>query len=531
VIPAGRIVLAAAVGLTLAASACSSGGGSFQSTLGSPPATSGGAAVPTLPPGGSPATPTTPPLNFDDCTSVIKPQIASQPGGDRDLRFGCARLSVPLDYTRPDGETIDLFLLRVRYGEREQPLGSLVVNPGGPGGSGLDAAVGLSLQLPLEVLRRFDIVGFDPRGVGLSHAIECIPDSLKDRGIALDPDARTSAQYTQQVAVARETAQACQSKYGPRLAHYNTEETARDMDLVRQAVGDPKLTYLGYSYGTRLGSVYASIFPDRVRAMVLDGAVNPLTGDVASAEAQAAGFENAYSEFTADCRRLGSGCPVGPDARAFLTRLLAKARGAPIPTGKAGDHRKATAGNVLLAATSALYDQAQWPELRQALARADKGDAAGVFTLDDQYSQRDAHGHYSNILDANLAINCADSTTKLTDAVVRSALASWRAKYPLFGSSLALGLLGCEQWQAPRHPLPPVRAAGAPPILVIGTVHDPATPYASAQVLARQLVSGTLLTWNGEGHTAYPKTACVRQAVDSYLVTVKPPHAASCPRS
>ncbi len=506
----GRTVPLAVVAVALAVSACSSAApGTFSESRGS--GVPSGPAGPVEPtgsgrapaPSGSPATPSTSPIFFDDCTSIIRPQIADQRGGDRDLRFGCGRLRVPLDYTNSAGTSIDLFLLRVRYGKREQPLGSLVVNPGGPGGSGLDAAVGLGLTLPLEVLRRFDIVGFDPRGVGLSDAIECIPDAVKDRGIALDPDARTPAQYAAQVAMAREMATGCARKYGPALAHYNTEETARDMDLVRQAVGDPKLSYLGYSYGTRLGSVYASIFPDRVRAMVLDGAVNPLADDVASAEGQAAGFENAYSQFAADCRRRGQRCLIGPDARGFLAGLLAKARRAPVHSSRPGERRLATAGHVLLAATSALYDQKEWSDLEAALARADNGDAAGVFALADRYAQRDPHGDYSNILDANVAINCADS-----------------------------GLLGCQQWRAPRHPLPPVRAAGAPPILVIGTAHDPATPYASARVLARQLATGTLLTWNGEGHTAYPKTGCVTRAVDTYLVSVRVPrNGTACPAS
>jgi pimeloyl-ACP methyl ester carboxylesterase len=537
VIRTGRTVLLAAVAAALAVS-CSSGGGTGtfaeqRGTAGpSGPAGSTGPTASSQPPAksGSPATPSTSPIFFDDCTSVIKPQVADQPGGDRDLRFGCGRLRVPLDYTNAAGDSIDLFLLRVRYGQREHPIGSLVVNPGGPGGSGLDAAVGLSLSLPLEVLRRFDVVGFDPRGVGLSHAIECIPNSVKDRGTALDPDARTPAQYAAQVTLAREMGAGCAKKYGSALAHYNTEETARDMDLVRQAVGDKKLSYLGYSYGTRLGSVYASIFPDRVRAMVLDGAVDPVADDVTSAEGQAAGFENAYTQFAADCRRRGSRCLIGPDARQFLAGLVAKARRAPIHSSHPGERRVATAGYVLLAAISALYDQQHWSDLESALAQADNGDAAGVFKLADEYSQRDSHGDYTNILDANVAINCADSASRVSDAAVRAALSAWRVKYPLFGTSLALGLLGCQQWPAPRHPLPKVRAAGAPPILVIGTVHDPATPYASAQVLTRQLATGTLLTWDGEGHTAYPKTGCVTRAVDAYLVSVRAPQkGTSCP--
>jgi len=482
----------------------------------------GGDPVPEARPSATatPATPTVSPLKFQDCTSVVAPQLRDQPGGNRPLTFFCGRLRVPLDYREPSRKAIELFLIRVRLAGQQQRIGSLVVNPGGPGGSGVDAAVGLALTLPADLLRRFDVVGFDPRGVGLSSPIECVPDDLKDRGIALDPDARTEEQYQAQVQVAREVSQGCLKSYGDDLRHYNTEETARDMDLVRQAVGDPKLTYLGYSYGTRLGSVYAQLFPRRVRALVLDGAVDPRAGELASSEAQARGFERAFGQFAADCTRRGPTCLVGPDARGSLLRLLAKAREAPIP----GDgERKATAGHVQLAVVSALYDQGDWPELESAIAEGLNGNASGILSLADRYAQRDPKGRYTNLLDANTAINCADSREKLGDAAVRKALADWRRKYPLFGSALALSLLTCQQWQAPRQPLPAVRAAAAPPLLVIGTVNDPATPYASAQVMARTLATGRLLTWNGQGHTAYPKTPCVTSAVNAYLVALRLP--------
>lgn len=476
-----------------------------------------GAPAPTT---AAPAQPTISPLTFDDCTSVIAPQVKDADGGDRPLAFGCGKIRVPLDYRAPSTKAIDLYLVRVRLAGQQKRIGSLVVNPGGPGGSGVDAAIGLGLTLPTDLLRRFDVVGFDPRGVGLSNPVDCIPDTLKEKVIALDPDARSAAAYTAQVQVAKEVSQACVSRYGDDLRHYNTEETARDLDLVRQAVGDPKLTYLGYSYGTRLGAVYAQLFPKRVRALVLDGAVDPRAGEVAGAQLQAAGFEKAFDQFAAECRARMAACLIGPDPRASVMRVLDKARRAPI-AGAGG--RKATAGHVLLAVVSALYDRAGWPELESAIAEADSGISNGVLGLADRYSERDAKGEFSNIQDANVAVNCTDTKEKVPEATVKKALASWRTKYPMFGSALALGLLSCQQWAAPRQPLPAVRAAGAPPLLVIGTVNDPATPYASAQVLAKTLATGRLLTWRGEGHTAYPKTPCVTAAVNTYLITVKPP--------
>ena len=490
------------------------------------PARSGpGSAAPTSTP---PAQPTISPVTFEDCTAVIRPQVRDSPGGDRPLSFGCAKLRVPLDYRDPSRKAIDLFLVRVRLAGQQKRIGSLVVNPGGPGGSGADAAVGLGLSLPTELLSRFDVVGFDPRGVGLSAPVECISDQLKDRSLQLDPDARDA--FATQARLSRQVSADCGAKYGDELQHYNTEETARDLDLVRQAVGDAKLTYLGYSYGTRLGSVYAQLFPTRVRALVLDGAVDPKAGEVASARTQAAGFERAFDQFAADCRARKAACLIGPDPRATVSRIMAEARRAPIPGGSGG--RTATAGPVLLAIVSALYDRGDWAALESALAEADHGSSSGLFRLADRYNERDDQGHYTNLADANTAISCADAAEKVPDATVQRALSSWHRQYPLFGSALALGLLTCQQWRAPREPLPAVRAAGAPPVLVIGTVNDPATPYASAKVLAGTLASGRLLTWQGEGHTAYPKTRCVTAAVDAYLVSLTVPAAnATCAAS
>ena len=314
---------------------------------------------------------------------MIAPQIKDQPGGDRPLSFGCGKLRVPLDYRDPSRKAIELFLLRVRMDGQQKRIGSLVVNPGGPGGSGVDAAVGLGLSLPTDVLKRFDLVGFDPRGVGLSAPVECISGALKDKATALDPDATTDAAYQAQVALAKEISQSCLAKYGDDLQHFNTEETARDLDLVRQGVGDAKLTYLGYSYGTRLGSVYAQLFPRNVRALVLDGAVDPKQGEVASAETQAAGFERAFDQFAADCKARNASCLIGPDPRAAVTRLLAKARTGPDPRRQRrpeGDRR----ARVLLAVVSALYDRGDWAELESALADAANGNSSGIFTLADR---------------------------------------------------------------------------------------------------------------------------------------------------
>lgn len=447
------------------------------------------------------------------------------------MQFACGKLAVPLDYDQPTGQKTDVFVVRARSDSQSQRIGSLLVNPGGPGGSGVNLAAGLVGALSQQLLDRFDLVGFDPRGVGLSDPLQCISDKQKDTLAAANPDVRTAAGRAQARTASDAAVASCVAKYGSALGHYNTEETAHDMDLIRQALGDTKLNYLGFSYGTRLGAAYAHQFPTTIRAAVLDGAVDPVSDELTVDERQAKAFEDAFDQFAADCRSRPACATLG-DPRAAVRSLIAAADRAPIPGGTGEKARKATGGLVTIGVASALYDQSEWDKLGQALIAARNGDARAILTLADQYLERDPEtGHYSNILDANLAVNCNDSTLQITDELVSSVAAKWIAKYPIFGPNAAASLYSCHSWPRSGHPLPPASAPGAPPILVVGTVHDPATPFAATGVLAKALGSGVVLRWDGEGHTAYPKTSCITSKVDSYLITAKPPAAgASCPR-
>jgi pimeloyl-ACP methyl ester carboxylesterase len=441
----------------------------------------------------------------------------------------CARLAVPLDYRKPTGRTITLAVLKVpASGSR---IGSLVVNPGGPGASGADTAIGLGATLPVDVLQRFDLVGFDPRGVALSTPVQCIPDTLKERMEAGEPRPTTDAQLDAAFALARTVADGCARKYGDALGAFSTVATARDMDRIRQALGDRKLTYLGYSYGTTLGSTYAELYPHNVRALVLDGVVDPDASEQAFVEGQAAGLEKNVDAFAAHCTAQAAGCPLGKDPRGFLDSLLEKAAREPIPSAKAGETRAATPGIVLTGVLAALYDQASWPELAQALAAAGRGDSQGLFSLADSYSGRLDNGRYTNRMDATLAIDCADSTTRYSEAQVRDLARAWNARYPLFGAGAAVGLYACTPWKAERTPLPRRDAVDtAVPILLVGNTGDPVTPYPGAQQMARDLRDDVLLTWKGAGHTAYPKTPCVTNAVDAYLVDLTlPRRGTTCP--
>jgi len=304
------------------------------------------------------------------------------------------------------------------------------------------------------------------------------------------------------------------------------------MDVLRAALRDQKLTYLGYSYGTTLGSTYAELFPENVRALVLDGAVDPDADPVTSAEQRAAGLEAAFDAFAQNCVGLVAGCPLGPEPRRFVDDLMSQAAANPIPSAKEGEPRAATAGNVWYAVLAALYDQQSWPQLAQALSAAAKGDSQGVFSLSDGYNGRLQDGSYTNQLDANIAINCADQSTDadVPEDQVRELAAEWGEKYPLFGAGSAVSLYTCSVWPGERTPVPERDADGSDPILVVGNSGDPVTPLPGAEDMAADLDAGVLLTWQGQGHTSYPQTPCVTDAVDRYLIDLTVPQdGMTCP--
>jgi pimeloyl-ACP methyl ester carboxylesterase len=468
------------------------------------------------------------PITWRDCNAELQKLVAGQPGSDRNLSFECGTTKVPIKYDEPGGAALPLFLVRIVAAGQTGRIGSLMVNPGGPGASGADAALGLALTLPMDVLNRFDIVGFDPRGVGSSTPVDCISDGLKERIVAAEPRPTTDEQLDAAFGLAQEVADDCAKEYGDALGTFNTVDTARDMDQIRQSLGDEKLTYLGYSYGTTLGSTYAELFPDKVRALVLDAAVDPDTDAKAAAEERAKALEKGFDAFAQNCVGLIAGCPIGADPRAFVEGLLAQAAQTPIPSSErpedgSTETREATPGVVMTAVQAALSDTASWPQLAQALAAAQKGDSAGLFSLADSYSGRLQNGAYSNRLDANVAINCADHDETFDKTEIRDLAAEWGVTYPLFGADSAVRLYTCSVWKADRTPLPERDAEGSAPILVVGNTGDPVTPLPGAQAMADDLDSGVLLVWQGNGHTAYPKNECIIAAVNAYLIDLTSP--------
>lgn len=442
----------------------------------------------------------------------------------------CARLPVPLDPADPTGRTIDVALLRVPARNSANRLGVLLVNPGGPGVSGRSFARQLaSSGLSSGVLARYDLVGFDPRGVGGSAPVRCFDASQWDRYYAADQGPRTARGVEVLASLNRELSQACADKAGDLLAHVSTDDVVRDMDRIRIALGEDRIGFFGFSYGTFLGARYADRFPGNVGVMVLDGALDPSADTEERIRKQAGGFEASLRNFVDQCRRSDCGfVRKGQDPMEAIDDLIAHVAVDPLSVGSGKSARTFGIGEMQTALLAGLYNRASgWSTLRSALDRLARGDAAAMLVLFDSYAGRLPDGSYKNTNDANAAINCTDVPAPRTVAAFTALADDLDRDAPHFGRFAAYASLMCATWPVPAPAtLRPTRAKGAPPILVIGTTRDPATPFAWARSLADQLESGVLLTYDGEGHTAYLSgSSCIRSAVDSYLLTGQPPAA------
>ncbi|WP_372337710.1 alpha/beta hydrolase [Streptomyces sp. MK5] len=446
--------------------------------------------------------------------------------------FQCATLKAPLDYADPSAGDIRLAVARKKATGPGSRLGSLLVNPGGPGGS----AIGYLQQFagvgyPAEVRARYDLVAMDPRGVARSEPVECLDDRNMDTFTETDITPDDRAETDALVGEFRKFAEGC-GAHDPRLLrHVSTMEAARDMDVLRAVLGDRRLNYVGASYGTFLGATYAGLFPDRAGRLVLDGAMDPsLTARRLNLD-QTAGFETAFQSFAKDCVRR-SDCPLGgpgttpAQAGDHLAAFFHKLDAHPIPTGDP-DGRRLVEALATTGVIAAMYDQAAWPQLRAALTAAmQKNDGAGLLALSDTYYERDTRGHYSNLIFANAAVNCLDLPPAFSGpAAVEEALPAFRKASPVFGQGLAWASLNCAYWPVkPAGEPHRIEAKGAPPIVVVGTTRDPATPYRWAQSLASQLSSARLLTFVADGHTAYGRgSRCIDSAIDTYLLHGTPP--------
>ncbi|MFK4227383.1 alpha/beta hydrolase [Streptomyces sp. NPDC019890] len=442
--------------------------------------------------------------------------------------FDCATMKAPLDYAKPSGESIKLAVARKKATGPGKRLGSLLVNPGGPGGSAVGYLQGYAgIGYPAPVRARYDMVAVDPRGVARSEPVECLTGKEMDTYTQVDQTPDDAAETTRLATSLNDFAAGCKERSGKILPHVSTVEAARDMDILRAVLGDEKLSYVGASYGTFLGATYAELFPDRTGRLVLDGAMDPSLPARAMNRDQTAGFEVAFQSFAADCVKR-KGCPLGTtsaaDASARLKAFFAALDAKPVPTGES---RRLGESLATIGVIAAMYDESTWPQLREALASAMAGNGAALLALADSYYEREEDGSYANLMYANAAVNCLDLPPAFTaPEAVQSALPEFEKASPVFGRGFAWASLNCAYWPTPATGKPHrIEAKGAAPIVVVGTTRDPATPYKWAQGLAGQLSSGSLLTYEGDGHTAYGRGSdCIDTAINTYLLdgTVPP---------
>jgi pimeloyl-ACP methyl ester carboxylesterase len=440
-------------------------------------------------------------------------------GEDDDDEMGTVEtgsIQVPIDPDDPSAGSFDLFIARHLATDPDARIGSLLVNPGGPGFGGSDFGIYAAQNFSSDLLAHFDIVGWDPRGTGLSTpAIDCVDDY--DRYFAtadITPD--DAAERQQVVDIASEFAQACTQKNADIIDFVGTNDSARDIDVIRQALQEPTITYFGFSYGSELGATWATLFPDTVRAAVLDGALDPNADLRSAALNQAAGFEQQLDTFLAQCSD-DDQCAFhnNGDSEAAFDDLMASVDAQPVPTESGRP-----AVNLLVATTAvteAMYSNALWPELAQALADAQQGEGAGLLSLYDRYLLRNADGTYPNTLEAFPTIFCMDRVERPTVAEDDAESAAVRAVSP----RLAPGTTGsymCSFFPPSTNPRVPITGAGAGPILVVGTTGDAATPLASTAAMADALEDGVLLTVVGDQHTGYGVNDCSIATIDAYLV-------------
>ncbi len=439
--------------------------------------------------------------------------------------FECGTLSVPVDWRSPQGEQLSLALVRHRAEGPDPRVGALVVNYGGPGQGGVDYLPRVWSRIPAPVRARFDIVSWDPRGTGASRPVDCVDDASLDDSMNLPAVPDTAESLAAVRAYNDMFAKGCSARSGAYAGQVGTRNTARDLEAIRRALGEPKLTYLGYSYGTVVGATYAQMFPSTVRAMVLDGPADWWAPRLDYVYAQAQGFKQALDTFLASC---------GPTCPAMLDGLIARVASDPLPASyvRNGVTRAGvlTGGALETGVVSALYDLRAWPTLTSALrSAAVDGWGGPLLSLSDQYFQRSTDGTYSSIIESNAVINCVDHPERVAPSPAQELadVTRLQAALPPWGGNWAVA--GCPGMPLPAKgdKLGDVQVKGAPPILIVATTGDPATPYAAAQTFLSRIAGSSLLTFESTEHTAYGsgRSTCIDDQVDPYLLDLVMPAA------
>lgn len=455
--------------------------------------------------------------------SIVTPGLVKW--SDCGKGFQCGSVEVPLDYSHPGAGTIAIAVNRTPATDVPHRIGSVLLNPGGPGGSGVkylrDAASSMS-----NLNRRFDLVGFDPRGVGESAPVRCLDGPQEDAYNALDGVLDDPQEKQEAIDADKSFASACQLRSSRVLPFVDTVSAAKDLELLRIALGDAKLTYLGFSYGSFLGETYAHLYPTHIRAMALDGVVNPNMEPNDMLYDQVVSFERNLQAFLADCRARRTANPPcayakSGDPGAKLLNLMEQLDSTPMVVGKRQLTRSLAITGVL---GSLYYDPGFWPYLDQALTQTDRGSGTVLLALADLYLARNPDGTYDNESDASWAVNCLDRSVPKDVAAYDQLGPKFAQASALFGPSYQYSNLVCAYWPIkPTGKAQPLDAPGSPTILLVGGEVDPATPYAWAQAVNQQLAGSVLVKRIGYGHVSYSKSACAKQIEDDYLIELKIP--------
>jgi pimeloyl-ACP methyl ester carboxylesterase len=426
----------------------------------------------------------------------------------------CATLKAPLDWNKPEGRTIDLALIRsAATGDDKERIGSLLFNFGGPGGSGVSMMPSYA-DIVGDLHKRYDLVSWDPRGVAASEGVRCRSDKDIEAAESVDATPDDAAEETAYFDDATAFGAGCKKSAGDLLAHVSTTDTARDMDLMRQVLGDDRMHYFGISYGTELGGVYAHLFPKKVGRLVLDAVVDPSADTVGHAKNQTLGFQRALDNY------LESTGQDPEEGTRKIADLLDRIDAEPLDTSS---DRELTQTLAVTGIVLPLYSEQSWPTLTSALEAAEDGDGTELLSLADGYNERDSSGRYGTTTHSQRVISCLDDKSRPTPEETKSLLSEFRELSPVFGEFLGWDTAGwCHEWPVPgQFDNPEVSAPGADPVLVVGNTGDPATPYEGAKKMADELGAdvGVELTWEGEGHGAYGSGSdCVDSTVNAYLL-------------
>ena len=435
--------------------------------------------------------------------------------------FECTEFKVPVDYDHIDNNTFTLQVVKHVANKPTKRIGSLIMNPGGPGGSGIQYVLGADSIVSTSIEDVYDLIGFDPRGVNLSQPIRCLSDSQEDYFLGGDGSVQSTADLANAISASKLLANSCAKAAGSKLGHYSTLETAKDMEILRILLKEPKLNYIGKSYGTFLGTIYASLYPKTTGRIILDGAVDPNISVRDQNLAQAVGFDTALKSYVA-------ANPMFSIKQ--IQKFLQLSRTHPISDGNNRNLSESLASTGIAAA---LYDPIDgWPVLSKALAGAiTNKDPYYFFLLADSYNQRDLNGHYvSNQNDIAEITSCLDFKDPRTLVQIEADAKNFSVAAPIFGPYLAFSGMACLYWHVKPVAEPNFKNLTTSPLLVVGTTRDPATPYQWALGLHKDLLNSTLITLNGDGHTGANRgSSCVDNAVNSYLLTGKPPvHDITC---